>query len=100
MSQKRKKYEFEGLLWIRVACVQHVLTCGHVIQKRKALRAIPRGKQWLTVYRAPQVTRRAFLSSKSNTAAREIEFQHASQKVGKIDDKNEDFSKSVNSFDF
>ena len=36
--------------------------------------------------------------SKSNTAAREIEFQHASQKVGKIDDKNEDFSKSVNSF--
>ena len=28
----------------------------------------------------------------------EIEFQHASQKVGKIDDKNEDFSKSVNSF--
>ena len=44
------------------------------------------------------MTRRAFLSSKSNTAAREIEFQHASQKVGKIDNKNEDFSKSVNSF--
>ena len=38
--------------------------------------------------------------SKSNTAAREIEFQYASQKVGKIDDKNEDLSKSVNSFDF
>ena len=36
--------------------------------------------------------------SKSNTAAWEIEFQHASQKVGKIDDKNEDFSKSVSSF--
>ena len=45
-----------------------------------------------------EMTRRAFLSSKSNTAAREIEFQHASQKVGKIDDKNEDFSKSVSSF--
>ena len=44
------------------------------------------------------MTRRAFLSCKSNTAAREIEFQHASQKVGKIDDKNEDFSKSVSSF--
>ena len=27
------------------------------------------------------MTRRAFLSSKSNTAAREIEFQHASQKL-------------------
>ena len=38
--------------------------------------------------------------SKSNTAAWEIEFQHASQKVGKIDHKNEDFSKSVNSFHF
>ena len=36
--------------------------------------------------------------SKSNIAAREIAFQHASQKVGKIDDKNEDFSKSVSSF--
>ena len=36
--------------------------------------------------------------SKSNTAAREIEFQHASQKLGKNDDKNEDFSKSVSSF--
>ena len=44
------------------------------------------------------MTRRAFLSSKSNTAARAIEFQHASQKVGKNDDKNEDFSNSVSSF--
>ena len=44
------------------------------------------------------MTRRAFPSSKSNTAARGIEIQHASQKMGKIDDKNEDFSKSVNSF--
>ena len=46
------------------------------------------------------MTRRAFLSSKSNTAARGIEFQHACQKVRKIDDKNEDCSKTVSSFDF
>ena len=64
----------------------------------KALRVIPRGKQRLTVYRAHQVTRRAFLSSKSNTAAGEIELKHACQKLGKIVHKNEDCSKSVNSF--
>ena len=46
------------------------------------------------------MTRRAVFSSKSNTAARGIEFQHASQNVGKIDDKNEDSSKSVSSFHF
>ena len=40
-----------------------------------------------------------YCGSESNTAAWEIEFQHASQKVGKNDDKNEDFSKSVNSFE-
>ena len=44
------------------------------------------------------MTRRAFLSSKGNTAAEEIEFQHASQKVGKVGHKNEDYSKSVSSF--
>ena len=38
-----------------------------------------------------EVTRRAFLSSKSNTAAGEIEFQHGSQKVGKNESKSEDF---------
>ena len=38
--------------------------------------------------------------SESNTAAEQIEVQHASQKVGKVDHKNEDFSKSVSSFDF
>ena len=32
--------------------------------------------------------------------AGEIEVQHASQKVGTVGHKNEDFSKSVNSFDF
>ena len=37
--------------------------------------------------------------SESNTAAGEIEFQHASQKIRKVDDKNEDFLKSVSSFD-
>ena len=31
--------------------------------------------------------------------AGEIELQHANQKVTKVDHKNEDFSKSVNSFD-
>ena len=35
----------------------------------------------------------------SSTAAGEIEVQHANQKVTKVDHKNEDFSKSVNSFD-
>ena len=45
------------------------------------------------------MTRRAFLSSKSNTAAGEIELQLASQKRWQIGPKNEDFSKSVNSFD-
>ena len=44
------------------------------------------------------MTRRAFLSSNSNTAAREIEFLHASKKVGKIYHKNGDFSNYVNSF--
>ena len=44
------------------------------------------------------MTRRAVLSSKSIAAAWEIEYQHASQKVGKIEDKNEDFLKSVSSF--
>ena len=44
------------------------------------------------------MTRRAFLSSKSNTGAREIEFKHACQKVGN-DHKKEDISESVNSFD-
>ena len=42
--------------------------------------------------------RRAFLSSKSNTAAGEIVLKHACQKLGKIDHKNGDCSKSVNSF--
>ena len=55
-------------------------TCETIIACAPSLHA-PRAGTWLTVYRAPQV-----------------EFQHASQKVGKIDDKNEDFSGSVNSF--
>ena len=45
------------------------------------------------------MTRRAFLSSEGNTVAGEIELQHANQKVTKVDHKNADFSKSVNSFD-
>ena len=45
------------------------------------------------------MTRRAFLSSKSNTGAGEIEFKMACQKVIKIDHKNEDISESVNSID-
>ena len=51
-----------------------------------------------TMKRGSPTTKKA--GSKSNTAAGEIEFQHASQKVGKIDHKNADFSKSVNSFHF
>ena len=44
------------------------------------------------------MTRRAFLSSKSNTGAREIEIKWASQKSWQIGQKNEDFSESMNSF--
>ena len=46
------------------------------------------------------MTRRAFLSSKSNTGAREIEIKWASQKSWQLGQKNEDFSESVSSFDF
>ena len=45
------------------------------------------------------MTRRAFLSSKSNTGAGEIEIKRACQKLGKMDHKNQDFSESLNSFD-
>ena len=45
------------------------------------------------------MTRRAFLSSKSNTGAGEIVIKKACQKVGKIVQKNEDISESVNSID-
>ena len=45
------------------------------------------------------MTRRAFLSSKSNTGAAEIQIKHASQKFQELGQKNEDISKSVNSFD-
>ena len=45
------------------------------------------------------MTRRAFLSSKSNTAAGEIEINKASQKSWQIAQKNEDISESVNSID-
>ena len=43
--------------------------------------------------------RRAFLSSKSNTGAREIVIKKACQKVVQMDHKNEDISEYVNSFD-
>ena len=45
------------------------------------------------------MTRRAFLSSKSNTAAGEIVIKHACQKSWQIASKNEDCSKSVSSID-
>ena len=38
--------------------------------------------------------------SKSNTGAREIQIKHASQKFQELGQKNEDCSRSVNSFDF
>ena len=47
----------------------------------------------------PNMTRGAFLSSKSNTGAGEKHIKWACQKVGKMDHKNPDFSESVNSFD-
>ena len=45
------------------------------------------------------MTRRACHSSKSNTGAGEIQIKQACQKVGKMDQKNEDISRSLNSFD-
>ena len=44
-----------------------------------------------------KITRRAFLSSKSNTGAREIEIKWASQKSWQLGRKNEDISTSVSS---
>ena len=46
-----------------------------------------------------KMTRRAFLSSKSNTGAWEIEMKWACQKCVQMVQKNEDFSESVSSFD-
>ena len=48
---------------------------------------------------ARKVTRIAFLSSRSNTGAGEIEIKQACQKSWQLGRKNEDFSKSVSSFD-
>ena len=45
------------------------------------------------------MTRRAFLSSKSNTGAGEIVIKKASQKFQELGQKIEDFSKSVSSID-
>ena len=45
------------------------------------------------------MTRRAFLSSKSNTGAGEIEIKRACQKLWYLVQKNEDFPESMNSFD-
>ena len=45
------------------------------------------------------MTRRAFLSSKSNTGAGEIQIKRACQKLWFLVQKNEDFSESVNSFE-
>ena len=45
------------------------------------------------------MTRRAFLSSKSNTGAREIVIKKACQKSWQIAPKNEDISKSVSSIE-
>ena len=45
------------------------------------------------------MTRRAFLSSKINTGAREIVIKKASQNFPELGRKNEDISKSVSSID-
>ena len=44
-----------------------------------------------------EMTRRAFLSSKGNAAAEQIEIKKPRQKSWQIAPKNEDISKSVNS---
>ena len=46
-----------------------------------------------------EVSRRAFLSSKSNTTAGEIVIKKASQAFPELGRKNEDISKSVSSID-
>ena len=46
-----------------------------------------------------KMTRRAFLSSKSNTGAGEIDFKKACQKSWQIVPKNKDFSESASSID-
>ena len=45
-----------------------------------------------------EMTRRAFLSSRSNTGAGEIEIKQACQKSWQLGRENEDFSESMNSF--
>ena len=60
-------------------CVAHLRN----LYSRKALRVIPRGKRWLTVYRALPVVR-----------------QLGCQKNVNFENKNEHISKSVNSIDF
>ena len=45
------------------------------------------------------MTRRAFLISKNNAGAEEIQIKGACQKLWYLDLKNEDFSESMNSFD-
>ena len=65
--------------------------------------ALPGAQPWKGLRpqdRKYYMTRRAFLSSKSNTCAGEIEIKMACQKVIKIDHKNEDISESVSSCDF
>ena len=50
-------------------------------------------------WRRRTMTRRAFLSSKSNTGAGEIPIKRACQKLWYLVQKNDDFSESMNSFD-
>ena len=50
-----------------------------------------------TMKRGSPKTKKA--GSKSNTGAGEIQIKQACQKVGKIDQKKEDISRSLNSFD-
>ena len=50
--------------------------------RRKALRVIPRGKHRLTVYRAHQVTRRAFLALRVIRLHREFRLKVGVKKSG------------------
>ena len=53
VARKFGKIEIFWLAWFAHAGVFRI--CKRFARKRKALRVIPRGKQWLTVYRAHQV---------------------------------------------
>ena len=82
-----------------------MLSCSaSEFRSEKAFRVTPAVTKVDSLLRASskssQRTRRAFPSSRSNTGAGEIEFKQACQNSWQMGPKNEDITKSMNSFDF